>query len=150
MEENLVKVVLRLEEGDDVYVETPWATDLGGGRYRLENCPFYFYDLAYGDIFLAEYSEEEGRLAFVKVLEPSGHKLVRIIFENPADEEGKEKEQLDSLVAMGCAYEGANPKYICLDIPPEVELGKVTEYLINNEVNWEHAAPSYETLYPGG
>jgi hypothetical protein len=149
MEDNLVKVVLRLEEGEDAYVETPWAADLGDGRYRLENCPFYFYDLAYGDIFSAEYSEEEERLSFVEILEPSGHKLVRIIFENPADEEGKEKEQLDSLLAMGCTYEGANPKYICLDIPPEVELGTVTEYLINNEINWEHAAPSYGTLYPG-
>lgn len=48
MKDNLVKVVLRLEEAEEVYVETPWATDLGGGRYRLENCPFYFYDLAYG------------------------------------------------------------------------------------------------------
>ncbi|WP_299947154.1 DUF4265 domain-containing protein [uncultured Microbulbifer sp.] len=148
MEENLVKVLLRLEQEEDVFVETPWAIDLGNGRYRLDNCPFYFYDLAYGDIISAEYSEEEQRLVFVEVLELSGHKLVRIVFENPVDEDCQEKEHLENLVEMGCTYEGANPKYICLDIPPEVELGKVTEYLINNELNWEHAAPSYNTLYP--
>ena len=149
MEDKLVKLVLRLEEGDDVYVETPWANDLGNGRYRIENCPFYFYDVAYGDIVSAEYSEEEERLVFLKVLESSGHKLVRVIFDHPVNEDGPEKDHLEKLMALGCTYEGANPKYICLDIPPEVELGKVTEYLINNELNWEHAAPSYEMLYPG-
>ncbi|MFA0814034.1 DUF4265 domain-containing protein [Microbulbifer epialgicus] len=66
----------------------------------------------------ARSAEEEEILTFVKVLEPSGHKLVRIIFDNSADEDSKEKEQLDDLVAMGCTYEGANPKYYCLDIPP--------------------------------
>ena len=149
MEEKLVKLVLRLEEDDDVYVETPWAKDLGNGRYRIENCPFYFYDVAYRDIVSAEYSEEENRLVFLKVLESSGHKLVRVIFDHPVNEDGPEKDHLENLMALGCTYEGANPKYICLDVPPEVELGRVTEYLINNELNWEHAAPSYETLYPG-
>ena len=148
MEDNLVKVVLRLEEGENIYVETPWATDLGDGRYRLENCPFYFYDLAFGDIFSAEYSESEERLVFVKVLEPSGHKLVRIIFDNPSDKDGQEKVHLENLVDQVCTYEGANPKYICLAIPPEIDLGTITEYLITNDINWEHAAPSYDTLYP--
>ena len=148
MEDNLVKVILRLEEGEDVYVETPWATDLGGGRYRIENCPFYYYNVAFGDIVSAEHSEEEGGLLVTGVTERSGNKLVRIIFENPADEPGPEKEHLDALIAMGCTYEGANPKYICLDIPQPVELADITKYLINNELNWEHAAPSYDVLYP--
>jgi len=77
-EEKYEKIVLRLEEGEDVYVETPWVVDLGAGRYRMENCPFYFYGVATGDIVGAEYSEEEERLVFTKVLEKSGNKLVRV------------------------------------------------------------------------
>ncbi len=141
------KVVLRHEEGDAAYVETPWVVDLGDGRYRMENCPFYFYGIAAGDIIGAEYSEEEGQLVFTHVLEKSGNKLVRIIFENPENEEGPEKQHLDSLVAMGCSYEGANPKYICIDIPKSVELSMVCQYLTENEVQWEHASPSYSELY---
>jgi hypothetical protein len=39
-DEKYEKIVLRHEEGEDVYVETPWVVDLGEGRYRMENCPF--------------------------------------------------------------------------------------------------------------
>ncbi len=142
------KVVLRHEEGDEAYVETLWVVDLGDGRYRMENCPFYFYGIAAGDIIGAEYSEEDGQLVFTQVLEKSGNKLVRVIFENPANEEGPEKRHLDSLVAMGCSYEGANPKCICIDIPKSVELNMVCQYLTDNEIQWEHVSPRYSELYP--
>lgn len=147
-EEKFEKVLLRLEEDEEAYVETPWVIDLGDGLYRMENCPFYFYGVAAGDIISAEYSEEEGQLVFTRVVEKSGNKLVRVIFKNPANEEGPEKEILDELVKMGCTFEGANPKYICIDIPKNIELFSVCNYLTSQEVQWEHAAPSYAELYP--
>ena len=49
---------------------------------------------------------------------------------------------------MGCSYEGANPKYICIDIPKEVDLFEVCNYLTDNEIQWEYAAPSYAEIYP--
>ena len=147
-EENHEKIVLRHEEGEDSYVETPWVVNLGNGRYRMDNSPFYFYGVAVGDIVGAKYSEEEERLVFTKVLEKSGNKLVRVIFENPADQEGQEKEHLEKLVKMGCSYEGATPTYICIVIPKEIELSTICDYLTKNEIQWEHAAPSYAELYP--
>ena len=149
-EENYKKIIMRLEDGEDVYVETPWVIDLGGGRYQMENSPFYFYGVALGDIVAAEYSDEEQGLVFTRVLEKSGYKLVRVIFENPADVDGPEKKHLERLVDMGCSYEGANPKYICIDIPEEVELFAVCEYLSSNNIQWEHVAPTYNELYPNG
>lgn len=148
-DEKFEKVVLRFEDGEDVYVETPWVVDLGNGQYRLENCPFYFYGLAAGDIIGASYSDEEGQLAFTSLIEKSGNKLVRIIFENPANEAGPEKDILDALVTMGCSYEGANPKYICIDIPEAVDLFSVCNYLTQHSIQWEHVAPRYSELYPG-
>jgi hypothetical protein len=148
MDDRYTKMILRLTEGEDTYVETPWVIDLGGGRYSMENSPFYFYGVAAGDIVGGEYSEEEKGIVFTRVLEKSGNKLVRIIFENPADEEGEEKRHLEHLVQMGCTYEGANPKYICIDIPAKVDLWKVAEYLTENGIQWEHAAPTYAELYP--
>ena len=67
-EEKYKKIVVRLEEGEDFYVEPPWVVDLGGGRYRMENYPFYYYGVAAGDIVTAEYSGEEEHLVFTKVL----------------------------------------------------------------------------------
>jgi hypothetical protein len=49
---------------------------------------------------------------------------------------------------MGCSYEGANPKYICIEIPSDVDLLKVGEYLTENNVQWEYATPTYNELYP--
>lgn len=147
-EEKYKKIILRLEDGEDVYVETPWVIDIGGGRYQMDNCPFYFYGIAAGDIVGAEYSEEEQGLLFTRVIEKSGNKLVRVIFENPADEKGPEKEHLNNLVNMGCSFEGANPKYYCIDVPTNVELTDVAKYLTENSIQWEHVAPTYDELYP--
>lgn len=147
-DDNYEKIVLRFEDSEDTYVETPWVVNLGNGRYRMENCPFYFYGVASGDIVGAEYSTEEDRLIFTKVLEKSGNKLIRIIFNNPADKKGPEKKHLAALVDMGCSYEGASPKYLCIDIPKAVELCNVSNYLTEHNIQWEHVAPTYAELYP--
>lgn len=49
---------------------------------------------------------------------------------------------------MGCSYEGANPSYICVDIPPEIDFKSVSSYLINENLNFEYADPTYEELFP--
>jgi len=80
-------------------------------------------------------------------LEKSGNKLVRVIFDNPANQEGPGKWYLEKLIETACSYEGANQKYICIDIPKDVDLFKVCNYVTDNNIQWEHAAPSYEELY---
>jgi len=146
--ESYKKIVLRHEDGDEAYIETVWGFDLGNERYRLDNCPFCFYGVTSGDIIQAKYSESGEQLFFTKIIEKSGNKLVRVIFDNPADEEGLEKNHLDSLVAMGCSFEGANPKYICIEIPKRLELFEVCNYLTEHEIQWEHVVPTYTELYP--
>jgi len=74
--------------------------------------------------------------------------MVRVIFDVPSNEEGPEKRHLESLLALGCTFSGANPKYICIEIPEEVSLQIICDYLTENGIQWEHASPSYETLYP--
>jgi hypothetical protein len=49
---------------------------------------------------------------------------------------------------MGCSYEGANPKYVSINVPPAVELQKVRSYLIERNAQWEHADPTYASLFP--
>jgi hypothetical protein len=52
------------------------------------------------------------------------------------------------LVSLGCDYEGANSKYISVNIPPSVSLDEVRQYLIEKEATWEHADPTYDSLFP--
>ena len=50
---------------------------------------------------------------------------------------------------MGCSYEGAWNKLFSIDLPPGVSLDEVRSFLIAEGVEWEHADPDYETLFPG-
>jgi hypothetical protein len=44
-------VVFRVEDGESVYVETPWARHLGQNEYELDNLPWYAYGISLGDVF---------------------------------------------------------------------------------------------------
>ena len=143
-----MKIVIRVQDADgSVNVETPWATKVGDDLYRLENSPFYAYSVSWLDIVRAPYSEEEQRPTFVETAEKSGHRTVRIIFDPPVEDGNDSDRCLKEIVALGCSYEGANPSYICVDIPPETDFDTVRDYLVRNKVNFEHADPSYEELF---
>ena len=139
------KVLFRVAESDgSANVETLWAFDLGADRYKLDNSPFYAYGVSWGDTVSAPHDEAEGRPTFRSVLSKSGHRTVRVIFDPPVASGNKSDAVLQGLVRLGCEYEGANPGYIVVSIPPNVELGSVVQYLIEHEANWEHADPTYE------
>jgi len=146
---DMCKIVCRVvAEDGSVTVETPWATKVGEDLYRVENSPFYEYSLSWLDIVYAPYTEEEERPTFQKVVEKSGHRTVRIIFDPPVEDGNESMKKLEGLVQMGCSYEGANPSYICVDIPPEIDFESVSSYLITEKLNFEYADPTYEELFP--
>ncbi|MEO1037486.1 MAG: DUF4265 domain-containing protein [Pseudomonadota bacterium] len=146
---DMTKVVFRVESEDgSCDVETPWATPVGDDLYRVENSPFYAYEVSWLDIVRAPYSEEEERPLFSEVVEKSGHKTIRVIFDPPVEDGNESDAVLRELVEIGCTYEGATRSYICIDIPPEIELSKVRKFLIDKEATFEHADPTYEQLFP--
>ena len=146
---DMCKVVLHVVSKDgSLDIETPWATKVGEDLYRIENSPFYAYSLSSLDIVYAPYSEEEERPTFERVVKKSGHRTVRTIFDPPIAEGNISMEKLQGLVNLGCSYEGAIPSYISVDIPPEIDFGTVRKYLIDEDINFEHADPTYEELFP--
>jgi Domain of unknown function (DUF4265) len=143
------KVLFRVpDEEGGAEVETLWATHLGSDNYRLDNSPFYAYGVSWEDVVSAPFNPEEGFPTFERVVSKSGNRTIRVIFETPI-ETGNESEQLlQGLIALGCDYEGANRKYISVNIPPGVDLDVVRKYLIEHNAAWEHADPTYATLFP--
>jgi len=142
------KVLFRVvgPEGD-VNVETLLAFDLGHIRYRLDNSPFYAYSVSVGDVVLAPLDPNEGFPTFKAVVEKCGNRTVRVVFEKPVEAGNVQDQLLQGLVSMGCEYEGANRSYICITVPPHIDFEAVQNYLTSNDVNWEHADPSYSELY---
>jgi hypothetical protein len=145
------KVLFRVPNEDGTAeVETLWATDLGDDTYQLANSPFYAYNVSWEDVVSAPFSAEEGFPTFQHVVSKSGHRTVRVIFDPPVETGNESDQLLQGLVALGCGYEGANRKYISINIPPGVELDAVRNFLVDHDAMWEHADPSYESLFPDG
>ncbi|WP_328984038.1 DUF4265 domain-containing protein [Thiorhodovibrio winogradskyi] len=143
------KVLFRVPNEDgSAEVETLWATSLGGDKYKIDNSPFYAYGVSWEDIVLAPFSEEEQFPTFQSVVSKSGNRTVRVSFDPPIEEGNESDVILKGLVSLGCDYEGANTKYISVNIPPNVSLDEVRQYLIEKETTWEHADPTYDRLFP--
>lgn len=142
--ENFAKV--KFVDGDDI--ETLWAVALGNNLFRLDNSPFYAYDVSWQDIIEAT-KEAEDFYEFVRVVEKSGNRTVRIIFQNFSGNDEKGKQILSDIKNLGCSYEGANSKLISITIPSTVNFESVVNYLSEqNDLNCEYADPSYEKLFP--
>ena len=143
------KVLFRVPNEDGgADVETLWATHLEGDNYRLDNSPFYAFGVSWEDVVSAPFNADEGFPTFERVVSKSGNRTIRVLFKTPI-EPGNESDRLvQGLIALGCDYEGATRKYISVNIPPGVVLDVVRNYLIEHNATWEHADPTYETLFP--
>jgi Domain of unknown function (DUF4265) len=143
------KVVFRVPEEDgSVHVETLWATSLGEDQYKIDNSPFYAYGVSWEDVVYAPVDPEDGRPTFVRVVSKAGNRTVRVIFDPPVQEGNESDRVLQGLVALGCTYEGANRGYMSVNVPPELSLPVVRDYLVDQEAQWEHADPTYDELHP--
>src|SRR5262245_49062417 len=115
---------------DDGQVETLWAVHVGPNRYRLDNSPWYQYGISCGDVVEATLSAD-GFPAFQRVVEKSGHRTVRVIFDRTLE---KEDPFLVAVQELGCSFEGAHGRLIAIDIPPSVELETITSFLVEKDV----------------
>jgi len=137
-ERPLAKIAFCGEQGD---VETLWAFDLGNHLYALDNTSWFQYGVSYKDIVEA-LPQTDGLPLFTRVVKKPGYRTLRV-----RHEERVPQQLLDRLVKLGCSYEGANPKFIAIDVPPEAELSPVLNELTSSKAEWEHADPTYEQLH---
>lgn len=143
------KVIFRVPNDDgSAEAETLWATHLEGDRYKLDNSPFYAYGVSWEDVVLAPFSQDEDGAVFERVLVKSGNRTIRIAFDIPVEDGNASAKILDGVVALGCDYEGASRKHISVNVPPHVFLDAVRDYLTQQSATWEHADPTYESLFP--
>jgi len=142
------KVLFRVpSENGSAEVETLWAIDLGADNYRLDNSPFWAYGVSWEDVVFAPFSNEEGMATFQSVVTKAGNRTIRVIFDPPIAKGNTSDAILQGLVSLGCSYEGMNPKYVSVNIPPIVELDTIRQYLVAQKVKFEHADPTYNSLF---
>jgi hypothetical protein len=140
------KVRFRLPDGPHA-TESVWATSLGNNLYRIENYPFYVYDVSWKDVVLAVPDAPGNHPVFQRIVRKSGSCTIRVFIE---DLQGPPEDHiiLKGLNALGCWFENADSSLFAIALPPNVDFEIVCRFLNDNEATWEHGDPSYETLYP--
>jgi hypothetical protein len=115
------------DDNGDYQVESVWATK-EGEYYRINNIPFLASNIAMNDLIEAE--EDDGALYFEKLIMPSGHSTIQMIFfvETNIASTGKKLE------SMGCSWEGSHLKnQISVDIPAKANYAIIKAYLDKGE-----------------
>ena len=124
-----VKIRFPLEIGEDGYppesVETLWAFDIGEGRYKIDNIPFYAKLISDGDIVSA--SSRDSGLEFEKLLVASPNCTFRVIMldgTNGIDER-------EHLKMMGCVTEGSGTEGFFAVSVDKAKYQDIASYLAN-------------------
>jgi hypothetical protein len=147
-DEQLTKVHIDLPHHWATGGESLWAEDLGGDRYRLENVPFYAYDLNFHDIVEARASRPDLKPSVLRVLERSGHQTIRVFFREDMSETDK-LAHLSALTECHVTFERCSGRYFALDLEPEAPVDEVRERLDVLESEGTLAYETCEARVPG-
>jgi hypothetical protein len=123
-----------------------WAEPLGGGRYRIESCPFFAYGISRDDIVRETEATQEEAPRLEDVIEKGGHRTLRIALDAKVEVTDPAVQRLlERLLELGCTHETLRPKLVALDVPREVDLAIVAELLQaladERTILWEWADP---------
>lgn len=141
---NVIKV--RFPDPGGQNTETLWATMIEPNRFRLDNSPFFAYEVSWQDIVEARVGTD-GVLEYVRCVKKSGNRTLRVIFQDYRSTEPKAEEILAGLRDLGCTYEAMPPRLISLNVPRKLNLGNVTDFLKRQfGLQWEYADPTYEQV----
>ncbi len=146
-EPKLTKVVFATERpgGEAPLVETVWAEKLGRSRYRLLNIPAFKVGISYEDIFEAKPSRAySGRLCLTRVLEKSGNRTVRVLFDQPVETSEFTMSAIETLSDLGCQISGGSGVFFTLNLPPDCSLDDVLAFLESKDVGYHCADPFQE------
>ena len=116
-EHPLTKVHIDLPNHWAVGGESLSARHLGGDRYRLENVPFYAYDLNFADIVEAKASEPDRKPSILRVVARSGRQTIRVMFGDEVAEPDV-LSRLHTLEGLGVTFERCSKRYFALDLEP--------------------------------
>ncbi|KFF04609.1 DUF4265 domain-containing protein [Flavobacterium reichenbachii] len=117
---------------EDTVVETMWAKviDLEKGYFKLDNIPFFGPLIATGDIFFAEYDENEERLVYRKTIESFGNSILQVVILEKGFDAAIIREKLKTI---NCESEGLNETLFAVEVVREIDYAIVKSLLLEYE-----------------
>ena len=135
-DDNHVKVRFDLIQDADGYppakAEYLWALEVGVGRYRIDNIPFFVNGVSCFDIVSAV-KDTDGVFHGDHLLEGKGHSTIRVILldcPSAGSIQTRSKELRNALKVRGCLTEQSHVSgLISVDIPPEADFQDLRSFL---------------------
>ena len=127
-DEKLTKLHIDLPNHWATGGESMWAESLGQDLYRIRNVPFFAYGINFYDVVRATTDSPELKPEIREVVEPSGHRTLRLIFKRNVDRE-KQVALLDQLQKFKATYERADEINVAIDIEPDGSYNDVFDQL---------------------
>jgi hypothetical protein len=125
--EGLVKVHISLPNHWMIGGESLWAEPIGENTYRLENVPFFAYGLNFRDEVKA-LPDKDDILEIGEVIQRSGNKTIRIMFDKSLDKEGQQ-DYIDAIRALDCSVERWDKTMLAINIRKSADFNQVYDYL---------------------
>jgi hypothetical protein len=129
-----VKIGFHLDQDEDGYPpitrENLWAVDLGNGRYRIDNIPFYVRGISDGDVISAK-MEEDGRLVFFELVEASFNSTFRLI----VSDESETPKVRKMFRELDCPSELVSHGLISIHIPGSIVMKPIATLIEQGEEN---------------
>jgi Domain of unknown function (DUF4265) len=125
----LVKVVVEYLEGGEPKTEGLWAKPVAIDLFEIRNTPWFVYGINWGDVARCASLGESEVPRVLDVVETSGHRTLRLIFNREKVDEERQAAILARLNDMEAFYERFNDRFIALDVEPSADYEAVISFL---------------------
>jgi hypothetical protein len=142
-DENLVKVNVSFGARGG---ESMWAKHIEGDLFAIRNLPFFAFGLNFGDIVIAR--ETGGQRQVQRVVRPSGHRTLRIVFSAGLGADQQEV-YFAELRTHGGTFERATDRMVAVDAPPAANFDATMATLVRGEAKGELVFETCEERAPG-
>lgn len=139
---DLARVLFEIDDKSLGDAEILWGEWISDQSVRLDNIPLLAFGVSMGDA--VRIAREGETLRFAGVTDRGGHSTYRVMLADADD--SFIQDRFRNLVVMGCGYEQLTPRFIALDVPPEVDIFAVYDQL---ESGLEKGAWTFEEGHCG-
>lgn len=113
--------------------ESMWAIPLDeADRCEIRNTPWDAYGLNWGDVVRIETPASGDLPEVLEVVEPSGHRTIRVMFNTDLLEPDHVQAILEELDAADASHEHASGRLYGIDVPPSADYDAVAELLVGH------------------
>ena len=105
--------------------EVLWGERTMDDAFRIDNVPLLVFGVSTGDLVPVRGDAEP--FHFDGVAERGGHSTYRVMLTDPADPQSQQRFR--RIVTLGCGYEQLTPRFLAVDVPPDVNVFEVFNLL---------------------